>query len=206
MTSPLLRPLTGLALLVALVVASNCVAVTINVTFPQEKLEGAAASIEDLVRGDSKEPPKKKDGAPSQKDERRGRLDGAWDLAAWLAPSPAFAQIPELKTRTPEVMASIESRRQRFSQIQQWKSRGCVGENAQGLLDPRPGQGCGSEVGGLIDAENRDRMTLYRTLLQQNNMPPGDLARIQAAFAKVNRERAVAGEWIQAESGQWTRK
>jgi uncharacterized protein YdbL (DUF1318 family) len=103
-------------------------------------------------------------------------------------------------------MTSIESRRQRFPQVQQWKSRGCIGENAQGLVEARPGQGCGGEVAGLVEAENRDRMTLYRTLLQQNNMPPGDLARIQAAFAKVNRERASSGEWIQAEDGKWMRK
>jgi uncharacterized protein YdbL (DUF1318 family) len=111
-----------------------------------------------------------------------------------------------LKIRTPEVMASIESRRARFPQIQQWKGKGCIGENAQGLVEARPGQGCGPEVGGLIDAESRDRMTLYRTLLQQNNMPPGELLKIQAGFAKANRERAQPGEWIQAETGQWTRK
>ena len=30
---------------------AGCLAVTVNVTFPQEKIEGAASSIEDLVRG-----------------------------------------------------------------------------------------------------------------------------------------------------------
>lgn len=202
----LFRPFSGLALMAVLAFASNCVAVTINVTFPQEKIEGAAASIEDLVRGDSREGPKKKEGAPPKKEDKRGWLQGTTELAEWLAPAQAFAQVPELKTRTPEVMASIESRRQRFQQIQQWKSRGCIGENAQGLVEARPGQGCGGEVAGLVEAENRDRMTLYRTLLQQNNMPPGDMARIQAAFAKVNRERVSAGEWIQTEDGKWARK
>ena len=61
-------------------------------------------------------------------------------------------------------------------------------------------------MAGLIAAENRDRMALYRTLLQQNNMPPGELANVQAGFARANRERAQPGEWIQSEAGQWTRK
>ncbi|MBI4610331.1 MAG: YdbL family protein [Candidatus Rokubacteria bacterium] len=194
---------SGGRLALALGLLTGCLAVTINVTFPQEKIEKAASSIEDLVRGGKEGPPVK---PPPAKEEKRGDHPGFRRTLGWLAPTPAEAQVPELRTRTPEVMASIESRRQRFPQVQQWKERGCLGENAQGLLEARPGQGCASEVAALIAAENRDRMTLYRTLLQQNNMPPADLARVQAAFAKVNRERAARGEWIQTEDGRWVRK
>lgn len=189
------RLLRMVALAVTPLVASGCVPVTVNVYFPQEKIDSAAGSIEDLVRvekgGKPTTPP------PTKKDDKQG-----W----FLTPAPAEAQIPDLKIRTPEVMASIESRRARFPQIQQWKGKGCIGENTQGLVEPRPGQGCGPEVGALIDAENRDRMTLYRTLLEQNSMPASELAKIQAGFAKANRERAQSGEWIQSETGQWTRK
>jgi uncharacterized protein YdbL (DUF1318 family) len=184
-----------LVLAVTLLVASGCVPVTVNVYFPQEKIDSAAGSIEDLVRvdkGGKPAPP-----PPPKKDDKQG-----W----FLTPARAEAQVPDLKIRTPEVMASIESRRTRFPQIQQWKGRGCIGENAQGLVEARPGQGCGPEVGALISAENRDRMTLYQTLREQNNMPPGELPKIQAGFARANRERAQSGEWIQSESGQWTRK
>ncbi len=203
MTAIVRRAVWALAVVATLLAASSCVAVTINVTFPQEKIEGAAASIEDLVRGGKEGQPAP---PPAKKDGKQGWLPVPGPWRAFLGPAAAEAQVPELKTRTPEVMASIESRRQRFPQIQAWKGRGCIGENAQGLLEARASQGCGPEVGGLIDAENRDRMTLYRTLLQQNNMPPGDLARVQAAFAKVNRDKAAPGEWIQTETGQWTRK
>lgn len=189
-----------LATAVTLLVVAGCVPVTVNVYFPQEKIDSAAGNIEDLVRGGTEGKPAP---PPVKKDDKQG-----W----FWAPSAAEAQVtvqvprvPELKTRTPEVMASIESRRQRFPQVQQWKTRGCIGENAQGLVEARPGQGCGPEVGGLIAAENRDRMTLYRTLLQQNNMPPEDLPKVQAGFAKANRERAQGGEWIQTETG-WVRK
>ncbi len=198
------RPLRMLALAVTLLVASGCVPVTVNVYFPQEKIDSAAGSIEDLVRvekgGKPTTPP------PAKKDDKQGWLPASDAWLALVAPVPAEAQVPDLKVRTPEVMASIESRRARFPQIQQWKGRGCIGESAQGLVEARPGQGCGPEAGALIDAENRDRMTLYRTLLQQNNMAPSELAKVQAGFAKANRERAQSGEWIQAETGQWTRK
>ncbi|MBI3031815.1 MAG: DUF1318 domain-containing protein [Candidatus Rokubacteria bacterium] len=198
------HPLRMLALAVTLLAASGCVPVTVNVYFPQEKIDSAAGSIEDLVRVEKGEKPATP--PPAKKDGKEGRVPASGPWLALLAPAPAEAQIPDLKVRTPEVMASIESRRARFPQIQQWKGRGCIGENAQGLVEARPGQGCGAEAGALIDAENRDRMTLYRTLLQQNNMAPSELAKVQAGFAKANRERAQSGEWIQAQTGQWTRK
>jgi len=198
------RPLRMLALAVTLLVASGYVPVTVNVYFPQEKIDSAAESIEDLVRVEKGGKPATT--PPAKKDDKEGRLPASGLWLALLMPAPAEAQVPDLKIRTPEVMASIESRRTRFPQIQQWKGKGCIGESAQGLVESRPGQGCGPEAAALIAAENRDRMTLYRTLLQQNNMPASELANIQAGFAKANRERAQSGEWIQIETGQWTRK
>lgn len=180
----------------------GCLAVTVNVTFPQEKLEKAASSIEDLVRGEPAPPPT----SPPKKDDKQGHQRPATSALAWITPRMAEAQVPELKVRTPEVMAAIKSRRERFPQVQQWKERGCIGENNRGLLEARPGQACGPEVRGLIAAETRDRMIIYRTLVEQNNMPPEELMRVQAAFAKIQRENAGRGQWIQSAGGQWTKK
>jgi uncharacterized protein YdbL (DUF1318 family) len=187
------------AALLALLLA-GCVAVTINVSFPQEKIEGAAENIEDLVRT-PKEPPA--DGAPG----KRGMTPRPSTWLGWLGPRSAEAQAPpELKTRTPEVLAVIESRRTRFPELNGAETRGCIGENNQGLVEPRSGAGCPANVGALVSAENRDRMVLYRTLVEQNNMPPADIARVQAAFGKINREKAAPGTWVQQETGEWTRK
>jgi uncharacterized protein YdbL (DUF1318 family) len=57
-----------------------------------------------------------------------------------------------------------------------------------------------------VEAENRDRQVLYRTIVEQNNMPPGDLARVQRGFARANHERAPAGAWVQDEGGRWLQK
>lgn len=193
-----------LALLVA-----GCVSVTINVSFPQEKLESAASSIEDLVGGGAGSPSKApQEGAPPapEKPQSLAPARGAtW--FGWLAPSVVEAQaVPELKTRTPEVMAAIESRRRRNAEIDRAERAGCLGENLQGLVEARPGQDCPSNLGVLVSGENGDRMFIYRTLVEQNNMPPADISRVQAAFAKTRREKAPPGTWIQLENGQWTRK
>jgi uncharacterized protein YdbL (DUF1318 family) len=191
-----------LAILVVTALATACVPVTINVNFPQEQLDGAAGRIEDMVR--SPENPK---AAPPPKP---GSSLGRWLLA--LGPRAAAAQgrsvdvVPEIRVQTPQLMKAIGSRRDRFGAIQSGKAKGCIGETNQGLLEGRPGQGCGGEVGGLIGAENADRVLIYDTLMQQNNIPAGDAGRVRAAFAKANRERAQGGEWIQQDNGQWTRK
>lgn len=187
------------------VLLAGCVAVTINVSFPQEKLDSAASSIEDLVGGGGApakpEPPK-----PAPKPDTRSMVPASgWTV--WLLPDPAEAQaIPELKTRTPEVMASIASRRRRLPQLEDALRKGCLGENAQGFVEARPGQDCPADLSQLVAAENGDRSFLYTTLVEQNHMPPADVSRVQAAFGKVHREKAAPGTWVQAEDGQWTRR
>lgn len=199
----------------ALLALAGCVALTINVTFPQEKIDSAASSIEDLVRDPSTPPadgakPGPRSDAPggprtaSEDTAPAARIVGRWPT--WLGPARAEAEVPDLKTRTPQVMAVIESRRARYPEVASALAKVCMGENNQGLLEVRPATGCPPNVAALVEAENRDRMVLYRTIVEQNNMPPGDLARVQTGFARAQRERAPAGAWVQDEAGRWSRK
>ena len=86
-------------------VPSGCVPVTVNVYFPQEKIDSAAGSIEDLVRvekgGKPTTPP------PAKKEDKQGWLPASDPWLALVVPAPAEAQVPDLKVRTPEVMASM---------------------------------------------------------------------------------------------------
>lgn len=205
------------AALLALVLA-GCVSVTINVSFPQEKLDSAASSIEDLVGGSSPSPAKSApEAAPAPEEPKKSAPPESHDRGApalvlaswtrWLAPAPAHAQgVPELKVMTPEVKAAIESRRKRNAAIETALQQGCLGETYQGLVAARPGEDCPRDVKALAAAENADRRFIYKTLVEQNNMPAGDLARVQAAFAKARRDKVPAGTWIQLENGEWARK
>lgn len=199
-----------LALPMATLLAAGCLAVTVNVTFPQEKIEGAASTIEDLVRSGkpagepappSPAPPRREGAVPG-----RQRTVTASASAGWLGPAVAEAQVPEIKIRTPEIMAAIQSRSARYAELAGLLAKGCVGESNQGLVETRPGTGCPPGAAGVVAAENRDRSFIYQTLMQQNNMPPSELPRVQAAFAKANRDKAPAGTWVQNPDGQWVRK
>ena len=165
-----------------------CVPVTVNITFPQEKLDSAARQIEDMPAQSASAPAPPSPPAP--------------------APGPGRNVDVTLRidTRSPEVVKATESRRQRRPVLREWKSRGCVGETNQGLVVARPGEGCGGEVAELIRAENADRRVIYDAFMKDNNIPASDTARVQSAFAKARQERARPNDWIQLDDGQWVRK
>ena len=172
------------------IVLAACVPVTVNITFPQEKLDSAARQIEDMPAQSASAPPQASTPAPAPGGGR------SVDVAA----------TPSIDTRSPEVMKVTESRRQRRPALREWKSRGCLGETNQGLLVARPGEGCGPEVADLIRAENADRQVIYDAFMKENNIPITDTARVRSAFAKARQERSRSNDWIQLDGGQWVRK
>ena len=115
-----------------------------------------------------------------------------------------MAQAPT--TDTAELRRLTESQSRRMGTLQPWFARGCVGENNQGLLEARPGQGCSGDVARLIGEENRDRQAIIETFMRQNRMAPSDAGRVRASFAKAHRDRAQAGQWIQSDQGDWVKK
>lgn len=194
------------AVAIAAFLVGGCVAVTVNVNFPQETIDRAASSIEDQVRTPAPAAPAPKSGA------RRSALPGL--PIAHLRLGVGVAQAEEvrvdarkdIRTRTPEVQALVDARRARYAELSSLMARGCAGERADGTVERRPGNGCPPDAGALLAAENRDRAELFRTIVEQNRMPAADLARVQTAFARRTRERAPAGAWIQDDAGRWHRK
>ena len=46
----------------------------------------------------------------------------------------------------------------------------------------------------------------FDLMIVDYKMPPGDLARVQAAFGRANREQAPGGAWVHDDTGKWSRK
>jgi uncharacterized protein YdbL (DUF1318 family) len=204
----MIRPwlLAGAALLLG-----GCVAVTVNVNFPQDTIDGAASAIEDRVRTP----------APASAPARGGRLEPALRssrarpdsvvMQTWTSftgPGVAHAEPirRDIRTRTPEVQALVESRKSRYPRLAAAMVAGCVAERSDGLVESRPARACPPDLESLVTAENHDRTRLFTTIVAQNGMPAADVTRVQAGFARRNRERAPAGTWIQADGGDWIRK
>ena len=208
MSTHLGRLFLVVALAVGLVVA--CVPVTVNVNFPQEKLDDAANQIVDMSRQPAGTPPTTGSPRPPGATPKPGS-----SLDRWLAPVlPGEATADERRvhvaqaptTDTAELRRLTESQNRRLGALQPWLARGCVGENNQGLVEARPGQGCSGEVAKLIGDENRDRQAIIETFMRQNKMAASEAGRVRGSFAKAYRERAQAGQWVQTDQGEWARK
>ena len=188
--------------------AGACVPVTVNINFPQEKLDDAASEIVDMSRQPTGAPP-----APPPAPGPAPKPGSS--LERWLAPlGPREATADEshmvlaqaLKTDTPEQRRIAASQRQRLGALQQWMARGCIGENNQGLVELRPGQGCSGDVARLIGDENRDRQAAIETLMRENGIPASDIGRLRTSFAQAYRGKAPNGAWVQTDRGDWVKK
>jgi len=112
-------------------------------------------------------------------------------------------------TKAKEEQSSMEiakNRRLRSGEIQSLKNAGLVGENRDGYLDLRvkptdPKYLAYAE--GVVAAENADRAYLYLANAQLQNKP---MELVETDYAKLWRDRAFPGEWVQKENGTWTQK
>jgi uncharacterized protein YdbL (DUF1318 family) len=86
--------------------------------------------------------------------------------------------------------------------------RGNVGLTKDGLLTVRTTDGLSlkerAEVQQLVDAENRDRESLYLEIAKANNFPES-VAKIRSIFAWSWAEQAQAGWWTQDAQGNGRR-
>ena len=96
-----------------------------------------------------------------------------------------------------------ERRRARMAEIQSLKNSRLVGESHLGLLGVRelpPGE-YGRYVTRTVEEENADRTRLMRELAAARREP---LARVEEEQARLWRERAFPGEWIEDKGADGT--
>jgi uncharacterized protein YdbL (DUF1318 family) len=63
-----------------------------------------------------------------------------------------------------------------------------------------------ASVRRLVDAENKDRESLYREIASANHFGAERVADIRAIFAQTWKDKAEAGWWIQSADGSWKQK
>jgi len=96
-----------------------------------------------------------------------------------------------------QTLEAIKRRKERYSQISSYKQKGYLGENNQGLVEIRESAE-DNELQNTVEGENQDRETIYQEVLRKQNLPTEAISQVKYYFARVNRERAKPGEWIQA--------
>jgi len=105
----------GLAVVLAAALAAACVPVTVNVTFPQQKLDDAASQIVDMSRRPAGAPASGPTPAPAPKPGSR--------LERWLAHQMKRASLVEdLSVRIALFRAPESERRRRSAQSQTFEN------------------------------------------------------------------------------------
>jgi uncharacterized protein len=132
------------------------------------------------------------------------------ELLDLLGPSVALAQGANIDIATPAIAKLKGQIAARAPKLKPFLSAGNVGIGRDGLLVVRSTDGLAvkdqATVRQLVDAENRDRLALYREIAKANDFPDSRVPEIQGIFAKTWIQKAEKGWWIQGESGQWSKR
>ncbi len=99
-----------------------------------------------------------------------------------------------------QLRSVLDSMRKRYPTLARYKADKSVGENRRGYVEERPSPKMSdgkyaNAVRAIIGAENADRRLLYQIRARIDGTSP---ERMALAYAKVWRDKARPGEWIEA--------
>jgi uncharacterized protein YdbL (DUF1318 family) len=153
--------------------------VTINIYFPAEKVESAAEDIVNDIRG-IKPPPEKLESGIHQKI--------AHAILFAVSPASAWAADEETTVSNPTIRALREKMKARFSLLTPYYQNGALKEGENGYLSVADAASLNlkekRDLNSLVDAENKDRTTLYGEVAKALKIEPSQIEKIAAIFAK----------------------
>jgi hypothetical protein len=152
--------------------------VTINIYFPAEKVESVAGDIVNDIRGQK----------PSQKDSQ-SKNQKELSIRIRFAFGPASAWAEDVTTvSNPTIRALKEKMKDRFQELKAYYQKGALNEGGNGYLSVADTSRLNlkekRDLNGLVDAENRDRKTLYAEVAKALKIDAGQIDRIAEIFAK----------------------
>jgi uncharacterized protein YdbL (DUF1318 family) len=186
-------------LVLAAVLVTLPACLTINVYFPAPEIREAAEQIVTETWGDGGAAAPQPTGQPQS---RRGTIS---DL---LMPAAAYADDVDIDVSTAAIRKLKTSIAGRSGELKPYLRDGKIGIGKDGLLAIRDLGGVPlrdqANVRRLVDAENRDRTSLYRAIAEANDLDASRVADIQKIFADTWIEKAETGWPIQKPDGSWT--
>jgi len=129
----------------------------------------------------------------------------------YIDPKGKLKQTQELPPGKKEVVRALQRVSFNKDDLNRYKSLGIIGENNEGgvtLLEPeKVEQADLAFVENLVKEENEDRLVIMSRIIETNEtLSPTDLPRVHKMFAALNRDKALKGERIQLDNGQWIQK
>jgi uncharacterized protein YdbL (DUF1318 family) len=178
--------------------ATLAACVTVNIYFPAPEVRKAAEDIVVETWGDEHS-----NAAPERPDGRDG--------SSWferLGPATAHAAEPDVNVSTAAIRALKASMSARANELKPFLRAGAVGVGRDGMLVVRSKDAVPlrdrATIRRLVDAENRDRASLYKEIARANDFGDERVADIQRIFAETWIEKAESGWPVQKADGSWT--
>ncbi len=171
--------------------------VTVNIYFPAAEVQKAAEEI--------------------ARDVRKSAEEKAPDTQSWLniqgllkPVAVANAQESALTVSNATIRQLKAAMKVRFPKLRPFMERGAIGESFDGMLVIKDASSLNLReraiVKRLLDAENRDRRSLYKAVASALHVPASEISRLQQIFAKEWQKTAPNGTWIEVSPGKWQRK
>ncbi len=155
--------------------------VTINIYFPQEKVESVAGKIVKDVRGGQEQK------APEPKKQKDSYIHNIKKIIFVISPSYCFAQ--EEITVSNATIRELKARlKNRYQRLKPYYKKGMIIEGDDGYLKEGNLKGLSlrekRDLKAMISAENRDRRALYQEVARALKIDPSQVDRVGRIFAK----------------------
>ena len=153
--------------------------VTVNIYFPAEKVESVAGEIVNDIRGQK--------GGEEEKSQESDKSSLSQQIFQALSPSSAWAE-EATTVSNPTIRALKQSMKTRYNQMKPYYQKGMLKEGNNGYVSLGNISGLGLKekrnLNGLVDAENKDRKTLYAEVAKALKIDPSQTNRVAETFAK----------------------
>ncbi|NWF75960.1 MAG: DUF1318 domain-containing protein [Nitrospirae bacterium] len=198
-------------LLVALIfIITSCVAITVNIYFPEKDVQEAYKNLEkELMKTDQEE----NIGKPEEKPQSSIRFE--FIATANAQESGLADKVSEIVKKMPDVVNAYNEMGKRLPEIDRLRDSGVVGEGNNGLLIEREGK-LSPQDKKLVNMENENRKTVMngmaKAIIRVNRDRENEETMKKAMplaveqFAALRRDKAKKGWWIQDANGNWDKK
>lgn len=133
-----------------------------------------------------------------------------WMIASTRAVDNRRAQTSEEKKK---VLQAVQNRKFNKDEVDEFKRKGIIGENNQGLLEivnmaaVENNPDLKARIVTLLEEENHDRQVIYERVIELNeSAAEAGLNKVNSVFGKLNRDNAEPGSWVQMPDGMWLQK
>ncbi|MBU0504017.1 MAG: DUF1318 domain-containing protein [Candidatus Omnitrophota bacterium] len=104
---------------------------------------------------------------------------------------------------SPEVEQAALRRKERINELYALEGRGVVGENKSGLVEARDLPQVSTAVKQIIDAENSDRIIIYKAVAAKNNTSLEDVQKLYAKHLQSDAPSGTPVEVLNEGSGAY---